>query len=553
MCLNPILRPNPNWSGKSSNKKTPSYRARIATLVSAYGKDVDNSKIYVPCGHCAECVQAKQNQLVQRVENESKYNHLFFATLTYDNKHLPKLSVEVPVVPPSERDSEFDSSQHHETGDLFCLQLLDGQEIPQDVRDRLEQRDRDIDSYLEMAIQDLDEPKPVENFEPQDPLANPDIVDSTTGELLEPEYRTVEMPFADIHHIQLMMKNLRDNNPCDGRELRYLAVSELGKANGRPHFHVLFLVEKRDSDYEWFNGVHRVKPSVSYNLERSLWKAVFKYWSINVGTRKNPVYEPLFTYRKRFLGSRVYTNFDLHYVDPRKTTSGTANVAYYVTKYIMKGSDRERRRQQFLRLNLTDIQYQAAWNTIKCRVLMSKGLGLDGRFYTTEKVVHYRNPDFNLEDYANTLTAIVDHDDLPPDDIPCPQPTLYRIEKRRIMVPNFELCDFIRKNLTCDVGRAPGPVHIGLDGKHRPLAHYYQKYSYIYTDLAFLDIYLNYDDRADSPHWEMPLEEKKKIEDKHQQRLKTIDNNSTFDTSPALLWGGEIGTEDNNRFRCYGN
>lgn len=249
----------------------------------------------------------------------------------------------------------------------------------------------------------------------------------------------------------------------------------------------------------------------------------------------------------------MYTNFDLHYVDPTKTKDGTSNVAYYVTKYIMKGSARDQRRQQFLRLNLNEEQYKAAWNTIKCRMLASKGLGLDCRFYTVDKTIPIKNPDCSLCDYAKYLRDIVcDSDDLPADVIDVPSPVSYKIEKRRIMVPNFTLAYQLRKDLTRDVGTSPGPVFLSPDGKHRPLAHYYQTKSYIYTYLDFLDIYLNYDDSTDVPSYYAPKEIIERKYRDHMKRIQAMECNSTFDTSPALLWGGEHNIDDNNQLQVYG-
>lgn len=562
MCLNPIPRPNTNRTRQErltrfySGKPVPVVATskvgnKIAANARAFGKDGDSAYIYVPCGYCPECVAAKQHALIQRVQSESKYNHLFFCTLTYDNKHLPHLELQVPRVR-TEHGSYVPTQPVKTDG---CLQLFydNPEDIPQDVIDQLNARDREIDDSLAMAFDCLDGLRLGHDTEVQNPLVDPSIIDSVTGEIIDDDYETVRLPYADIHHIQLLMKNLRDNDAADGRELRYICVSELGKANGRPHFHILFIVEKHDDDYEWFNGVYRVKPSVSYNLERRLWQSVFKYWAINVGTRKNPVYEKLFTYRKRFYGQKCYTNFDLHYVDPTKTTDGTSNVAYYVTKYIMKGSARERRRQQFLRLNLDETQYRAAWDTIKCRCTMSKGLGLDARFYTVDKTICEHNPQFSCCDYANYLRDVISSsDDLPPDDLASPPPVVYKVVQRRIMVPNFELAQSIRENLARDAGISPGPIFIDPTGHHRPLSHYYQRFGFIYTDQAFLDIYLNYDDSLDIPHYAWTKDAKDEAFRKHEKRLQVIDCNSTFDTSPALLWGGETNIDDNNHSRVYG-
>lgn len=42
------------------------------------------------------------------------------------------------------------------------------------------------------------------------------------------------IPFADIEHLQLLFKRLRNDNAF-GRPFRYLAVSERGTERGRPH------------------------------------------------------------------------------------------------------------------------------------------------------------------------------------------------------------------------------------------------------------------------------------------------------------------------------
>lgn len=46
----------------------------------------------IPCGHCPECIAVKQMNLVQRLQMESLSNHLFFATLTYNNDSLPRIT-----------------------------------------------------------------------------------------------------------------------------------------------------------------------------------------------------------------------------------------------------------------------------------------------------------------------------------------------------------------------------------------------------------------------------------------------------------------------------
>lgn len=79
MCVHPVLITNRNY-GQKLNKFTAL-------------KDVVSSKMYVPCGHCPQCVARKQNDIAQRVSMEAENNHVIFFTLTYDNKHLPKITI----------------------------------------------------------------------------------------------------------------------------------------------------------------------------------------------------------------------------------------------------------------------------------------------------------------------------------------------------------------------------------------------------------------------------------------------------------------------------
>ena len=76
MCLSPIMIPN-------INRVTP-YKGD--TLVRF--KDCESFEIPVPCGVCSECLQMKQFDLVQRVQQSYFRNHMFFGTLTYSDDAL---------------------------------------------------------------------------------------------------------------------------------------------------------------------------------------------------------------------------------------------------------------------------------------------------------------------------------------------------------------------------------------------------------------------------------------------------------------------------------
>lgn len=262
MCTSPTVIPNPNYKNKAVNSR----------LV-----DTIHSHLRVPCGVCSECIHTKQMSIAQRLQMESLNHYVFFATLTYNNEHLPKIT----------------------TSNGYTL------------------------------------------------------------------------PYADISHLQKMFKRIRKDN-LFGRSFKVAYCSELGSKRGRPHFHVLFFLPKMKTDF----------PDTPINLESRLYRVVFDQWKTNVSTsRKFPRYEKLFTYQCQWRDNKFYANFDLHYVVPTVENDGVSNVAFYVTKYMLKPSTRVQKLQQALRLNLSPEEYFPLWRLIKPKFDTSLfiGLGSHGR------------------------------------------------------------------------------------------------------------------------------------------------------------------------------
>lgn len=173
--------------------------------------------------------------------------------------------------------------------------------------------------------------------------------------------------YADIADVQKMIKRLRKSNVF-GRPFRYFGVSELGSKRGRPHFHLLFLLPKHQED-EYIDIL---------NLEQILYKSVLFEWRRNYGSCRKPIYKPLCTPFKKWIHGKLKSNYDLHYVNPSLSNEGTSSVAFYVTKYMMKPSDRETRLQQALKLNLPEEEYESVWSLVRSRTFNSLGLGLNG-------------------------------------------------------------------------------------------------------------------------------------------------------------------------------
>lgn len=112
------------------------------------------------------------------------------------------------------------------------------------------------------------------------------------------------------------------------------------------------------------------------NLQKKLFDEVLFEWRRNYGTWKKPDYKPLCTYVRKVVHGRLRSNFDLHYVNPTLSSGGSADVAFYVLKYMMKPSNRQIRLQQALKLNLPEDEFEDIWKLVKCRHFESERFGL---------------------------------------------------------------------------------------------------------------------------------------------------------------------------------
>lgn len=112
------------------------------------------------------------------------------------------------------------------------------------------------------------------------------------------------------------------------------------------------------------------------NLEKVLFDEVLSEWKRNYGSTRKPLYRPLCTYVRKFIRGKLRTNYDLHYVNPVLSDNGSADVAFYVLKYMMKPSNRVTRLRQALSLNLPSEEFEDIWKVVKPRHFESEALGL---------------------------------------------------------------------------------------------------------------------------------------------------------------------------------
>lgn len=266
MCVSPIKIKNLN------------YGASIEYQRKFPWKDYSSPVIEVPCGHCDECIHARQDAIVQRVQLESIKNHLFMCTLTYQEAFIPFL-------------------------------MINGKKFR----------------------------------------------------------------YADVHDVQCMIKMLKKYNAF-GIPFRYLAVSEFGTEKGRPHFHVLFLFDKKFFPNEKDDYIAACD---SFASRSQHYFTCLRFWRRNVGSRRKPIWQPLTKYREKWIDGVLNRNYDFHYINPFITQNGVSDCGAYVLKYMFKPSDQVAKKQHALRLNLSQQDYEEVWNLVKPRCFKSIGFGLN--------------------------------------------------------------------------------------------------------------------------------------------------------------------------------
>lgn len=282
--------------------KNPSYGK--TTYVQAHGSlAVVNSDlvdkrefIQVPCGKCAECRKARIDAIIQRCIVESMFSYVFFITLTYDNNHLPCLTV---------------------NGKKYY--------------------------------------------------------------------------FADYKHVQKMFKRFR---LVFDRDFRYLCVNEYGDTTHRPHFHILMFVPILEGDDE----------STPKFLEKFIFDNLGKYFAINKGTDKDPIYEPLFTYKFGYDPIKGMTsNYFVKYIDNDDFKVFAANegdfvqseskvkAIRYLVGYVCKYDDYEKSLNDIIYKykGVDDELFKKLRYKLKSQVRYSKGLGsgfIDGEKYYLPRI-----------------------------------------------------------------------------------------------------------------------------------------------------------------------
>lgn len=224
--------------------------------------------------------------------------------------------------------------------------------------------------------------------------------------------------YADIKHVQDMFKRVRKAPIFTYRDFRYFAVTEYGTEKFRPHHHILLFLSKLDSDND----------ATPFILERTLFELFRSEWVHNVGSKRSPIYEPLFTYAEKFFNGKLYRNYDLHYVhdDGRESDEpAVISSCRYLLSYLLKPSSYENTLSvlftQCERYLPEDISRKIK-SVLRSRVYFSKHLGFGFTTSNGRKVMPYvqyaRCNSFSLEfwqTYKNLPSTVEEFQGLYPD------------------------------------------------------------------------------------------------------------------------------------------
>ena len=273
MCLHPIFVKNPLFCKSryySQDGITQEMDKRFYNSTDEF--------IEVACGKCEECRSSHFSALLQRCLVECRTSYLYFVTLTYDDKHIPSVT-----------------------------------------------------------------------------LPNGKVV-----------------LYTDYADVQLLIKRVRNTKLID-RDWRYLVALEYGDQYSRPHVHMLFFISKNDFD----------EPNTPFIYEGLLRDNLRKLWARNVGTRKHPVYEPLFTYACRMTTFGLRSNYFVQYVYrdttatnclSEYTNTGHIKAIRYLIGYVNKGSRFDKTIESYLS-DLDPLLSSSLKRLLSSRVVYSKGLG----------------------------------------------------------------------------------------------------------------------------------------------------------------------------------
>ena len=192
--------------------------------------------------------------------------------------------------------------------------------------------------------------------------------------------------YVDSEHFYHMIHRIRYRDEIP-EKTKILYVEEYGGKRHRPHIHFMLFYPLSDS----LLSDSRLRQEFLDSEEDRLYRLFRKEWSINVGTRKFPIFENLYTYKCVKKHGKIYKNFDFHLVrkfssdsicpiSPDYENKDENDVAAYVTKYVLKFDEWFKKKKQYLYSVLPPDEYDRIIKLIRPKVTLSKHFGDDEKY-----------------------------------------------------------------------------------------------------------------------------------------------------------------------------
>lgn len=202
------------------------------------------ARIAVDCGQCDYCIHKKAKKASMRVKTAgSAFKHSFFATLTYDNEHIPLmyckvLHSEYQDVIGISGDIHFGDEYHtyipvseYQCDDNSMLRHIFFEQVQGTVP-----YDREIKEYVPVKDNWFLSMDAIRSF-----ISKTQAVEKTDYPVSEQYGRDNLIPFLNYVDVQNYIKRLRKylfQQLGSYESLHFYAVGEYGPVHFRPHFHL---------------------------------------------------------------------------------------------------------------------------------------------------------------------------------------------------------------------------------------------------------------------------------------------------------------------------
>lgn len=188
--------------------------------------------------------------------------------------------------------------------------------------------------------------------------------------------------YAPWDYLTKMLKRARKHFEFS---FKYLFVNDYGSQNKRPHFHGLIFVPKYCSESVYYPHV----------LEKQLFDWFKNNQCVNIGSRKEPIYDPVYRYVTKYVGGQLFRSFDLHLVENRN--GDTLSPSYYVSKYLYK------------RLGFVNAWYNIVYNYFGCPDVDTLEYDLFRQTWNLFRINRHCSIDFGLKRHPDVRNMILEY------------------------------------------------------------------------------------------------------------------------------------------------